>query len=118
MNNTCIPVSYTIVKNVLNSLCLSGKTMPSVFRAGYGDNSVEENMVLEYKRVVDYSGNLGLIADESSCLVGSEVRPVHGNLSPKEEVTYALGKEHGGQGIKVRNFFLKKMTPDLFLALI
>lgn len=52
-------------------------------------NKVEEDIVLEYERVVDYSGNLGFIADESSCL--GEASSWY-DLSPQGEVTYALGK--------------------------
>lgn len=33
-------------------------------------NNVEENIVLEYKRVVGYTGILGLGSDQSSCLGG------------------------------------------------
>lgn len=51
--------------------------------------TVEENTVLEYGRVVDYSENLGFIADESSCLGEASSWC---NVSPQEEMTYTLGK--------------------------
>lgn len=56
-------------------------------------NNVEENIVLEYKRVVDYTGILGLGSDRSLYLGGvwGEASSWY-KLLPQEEVTVALGK--------------------------
>lgn len=66
MNNIGIPVSYTIEKKCSKQFLLKWENYSVCIQY----NNVEKNIVWEYKRVVDYSGNLGFIADESSCLGG------------------------------------------------